>query len=201
MKASAAASAASSLGEPEKVVAFLFDAYGLQTYAFFRRRVGMADVAADLNQELYLRALKSVRDFRHESSPRTWLFGIAHHLLTHLRERWRNQLTESLDRLPESAWARIHAAADSEPEQAVWRAERSRALGGCLAKLPEIQRAVVVGHYYRGETLDQLTRRLRLGNASGARGWLLAAQRSLRRCLERAGVLHLGGGRAAGRKP
>jgi len=51
-----------------------------------------------------------------------------------------------------------------------------------------VQRAVIVGQYYEGIKLDELTRNLNLTNKSGARASLIAAQRKLRRCMEKAGV-------------
>ena len=64
--------------------------------------------------------------------------------------------------------------------------------------MPEIERAVVFGQYYVGVTLRELTEELKLTNKSGARSFLIAAQRRLKACLARAGIDsgtidHLGG--------
>lgn len=51
-----------------------------------------ADLADDLTQATYVRALRSMRSYRGESSARTWLIGIARHVcLDELRSRQRRQ--------------------------------------------------------------------------------------------------------------
>ena len=54
----------------------------------------------------------------------------------------------------------------------------------CLRLLHDVARAVIVGHYFDGVTLRELTERLDLDNPSGSRGVLIGAQRKLRRCIE-----------------
>jgi RNA polymerase sigma-70 factor (ECF subfamily) len=169
-------------------IAALFEEYGPETYGFFRRRTGDPELASELNQDLYLSALQALGRFRGECSVRTWLFSIAHHRLSHLRARWRIHLDEKNSSVPEKVWLRLATEDRDMPEQAVQRAELFRELRRCLAKLSEIHRAVVVGHYYEESTLETLTRRLGLTNPSGARAPLIAALRRLRRCLEGAGV-------------
>ena len=170
-------------------IAALFEEYGPETYGFFRRRTGDPELAAELNQDLYLSAYQALGRFRRECSTRTWLFSIAHHRLSHLRARWRTHLDEKNASVPEKVWLGLAAEDYEVPEQAVQRAERIRELRRCLAKLSEIHRAVVIGYYYEDATLEMLTRKLGLTNPSGARAPLIAALRRLRRCLERAGVL------------
>ena len=52
----------------------------------------------------------------------------------------------------------------------------------------EVERAVVLGLYYEGSSLQDLTDRFEMQNKSGARATLIAAQRKRRRCLERSGI-------------
>lgn len=185
-------------GDAAEAIAELYDRYGSETYAFFRRRIGNRELAAELNQDLYLSALRALGRFRGESSHRTWLFSIAHHLLAHLRARWRTHLDEKDSLLPERIWQHVVDRSDGGPEEAVERAERALALRRCLAKLSEIHRVIVVGHYYEGATLNQLTHDLGLTNPSGSRAFLLAALRRLRRCLQRTGIAAPGEERRGG---
>ncbi len=166
----------------------LYERYRTVTYAFFRRRIGVPDIAAEENQELYLAVLEHLKDFRGESSFRTWLFQIAHHRLAHLRRRWGVHVDERAEDVPEELWGQIAAPSSDNPEHQAGRNETARALRRCLAALPEIERAVIFGQYYSGITLKLLSRELKLANPSGARALLIAAQRKLRRCLEQAGV-------------
>ena len=170
-------------GEREEALRVLFERYGPVTYAFFRRRVGAPDVAADLNQDLYLDVLAGLARFRGESSFQTWLFRLAHNRLSHLRRRWRVHLDERADSTPDELLDEL-TTTDVDPDREADRRRQTHALRACLARLSEIERAIVLGQYYAGATLEELTRRLGLTNPSGARAHLLSAQRHLRRCLE-----------------
>jgi RNA polymerase sigma-70 factor (ECF subfamily) len=173
----------------EQAFMTLFERHGPITYGFLRRRIGDPDVAAELNQELFLNALCGLDRFRGESSFRTWLFRLAYNQLSNLRRRWRTHLDERPDApVPEELAAEVLVALDDTPDSLVERGQRDDLLDRCLAGLPEIERAVIVGQYYEGATLEELTRRYNLTNPSGARASLIAAQRKLRRCIEAAGL-------------
>jgi RNA polymerase sigma-70 factor (ECF subfamily) len=166
----------------------LFDRYGSMTLAFLRRRIGSPDIAAELNQELYLAVLEGLDRFRGESSFKTWLFRMAQNRLSNLRRRWRTHLDELPEGDPAELVEHVLASDGAQPDEEIDRDERTRLLESCLAALPEIERAVVTGQYYEGITLEELTQRFQLTNRSGARAALIAGQRKLRRCLERSGV-------------
>lgn len=189
----------------ERAFMELFERHGPITYGFLRRRIGDPDVAAELNQELFLNALCGLDRFRGESSFRTWLFRLAYNQLSNLRRRWRTHLDERPDTpVPEELAAEVLVADVEAPDSALERGQRDDLLDRCLAGLPEIERAVIVGQYYEGATLEELTRRYKLTNPSGARASLIAAQRKLRRCLQEAGLgpaVRSRRGRDAGRPP
>lgn len=174
--------------DPEGALLDLYERYRTTTYAFFRRRIGVAEIAVEENQELYLAVVEHLKDFRGEASFRTWLFQIAHHRLAHLRRRWGVHVDERADEVPEELWDRLEAPTASNPERVAGKKQVARTLRRCLAALPEIERAVIYGQYYGSITLKLLSRELKLANKSGARAVLIAAQRKLRRCLEHAGV-------------
>lgn len=165
----------------------LYERYGPMTFAFFRRRTGNAELAAEQNQELYISVLRHVGTWRAESSFKTWLFTLARNQLSHLRRRLRVHTDEWADEAPTQLWEALEDAGEQPTEEAE-RSERARRLRRCIAELPEVERAVVVGQYYAEHTLRELTDELRLTNKSGARALLIAAQRRLRRCLERVGI-------------
>ena len=174
--------------DPEGAVLELYERYRTMTYAFLRRRIGVPDIAAEENQELYVTVLEHLKDFRGDSSFKTWLFQIAHHRLSHLRRRWGVHVDEKADQVPDELWGQLAATSAQSPEREAGRSQIARILRRCLAALPEIERAVVFGQYYSGITLQMLTREMGLANPSGARALLVAAQRKLRKCLEQAGV-------------
>ena len=166
----------------------LFERYGQLTYAFLRRRIGDAEIAAELNQDLYIGVMESLDRFRGESSFKTWLFRLAHHRLSNQRRRWRTHLDETPDATPDELME-VLASDAIQPDEQFDKDEATRALEKCLAALPEVQRAVIVGQYYEQITLEELTKNLNLTNKSGARASLIAAQRKLRRCMEQNGII------------
>jgi RNA polymerase sigma-70 factor (ECF subfamily) len=165
----------------------LFERYYRSTHAFFRRRVGDADLASELNQDLHTTVYTSLARFRGESSYRTWLFRLALSRLSHLRRRWRVHLDERPVEVDETFWSEL-GSGEADPRAGIDAGRRNAALKRCLAGLNEIERAVVIGQYVAGSTLQEITGLLRLDNPSGARAPLLAALRKLRRCLESAGI-------------
>src|SRR5262245_41481637 len=152
--------------DPEGALMELYERYRTMTYAFLRRRIGVPDIAAEENQELYLTVVEHLKDFREESSFRTWLFQIAHHRLAHLRRRWGVHVDERAEEVPGELWEQIAAPSAENPEHRAGRNQIARALRRCLAALPEIERAVVFGQYYSGITLKLLSKELELAHPS-----------------------------------
>lgn len=165
----------------------LFERYGPITLAFLRRRIGNVDLASEIHQDLFLGVLRSLDGFRGQSSFKTWLFRMAQNRIHNLRRRWRTHLDELPSGTPEALADDVVPAAAEAPERGIARQRLDATLRRCLASLGEVQRAVVIGNYWAGTTLESLTRSLGLTNRSGARASLIAAQRKLRRCLESAG--------------
>jgi RNA polymerase sigma-70 factor (ECF subfamily) len=58
----------------------IVDAYQNRVFGFVRRMVPNPEEAADVTQEVFIRAFQSFDRFDHRSSVRTWLFRIAHNL-------------------------------------------------------------------------------------------------------------------------
>jgi len=166
----------------------LYERHRTVTYAFFRRRIGIPEIAAEENQELYVTVVAHLEEFRGGSSFRTWLFQIAHHRLSHLRRRWRVHVDERCADVPEDLWDQLAAPVAGNPDRRLDQDQAARALRRCIAALPEIERLVIYGQYYVGTTLQELTEELKLTNKSGARALLIAAQRRLRSCLAQAGI-------------
>ena len=174
--------------DPQGAFRQLFDRYAASTHAFFRRRIGQAEVAAEQNQDLYISVLEHLAAFRGECTFRTWLFRMARNRLGHLRRRWRVHLDEQPAEIPDDLWEQLASSDGEHPERSALRARLAATLRRCIARLSEIERAVVLGQYYHGVSLQELTDTLKLTNKSGARASLIAAQRKLKRCLESAGI-------------
>lgn len=109
-------------------------------YRFCSRLVGL-DGADDAAQETFIIALKRVRDFRGDSSLKTWLLGIA---LNVTRNLSRKKTT-----LPLADWD--YPASDDPSDQLIGAEELRRA----LAKLSPEHREAVILHEMEGLTYDE----------------------------------------------
>jgi RNA polymerase sigma-70 factor (ECF subfamily) len=82
----------------------VIDAYQHRVFGFVRRMVHNDEDAADIAQEVFIRAFQSISRFDGRSSMKTWLFQIAHNLCIDRSRR--------LDRNPQEA--RIDSNPDEE---------------------------------------------------------------------------------------
>jgi RNA polymerase sigma-70 factor (ECF subfamily) len=74
-------------GDPEDFGVF-YDRYVRALLAFFQRRTGNPEVAADLTAETFAAAMLARERF-HATNAAAWLFAIAHHKLIDYRRRGR----------------------------------------------------------------------------------------------------------------
>ena len=138
-------------------------------YAFLLRvsRGRTADAEETL-QECWLRAVESLREFRWESSLRSWLRGIA---VNCARERRRGAATES-DWNPN-----VHPAAELELEIDPLDLERA------IEELPDGFREVLVLHDVEGHTHEEIGALLRIPSGT-SKARLSEARSRLRRALQ-----------------
>lgn len=109
--------------------------YYKPVYAFLLARCGDESLAADLTQETFFKALKSIGHFRGESSLNVWLCGIAKNaLVSHWRRHRRETPLEDAV-LPEEP-------AVPSPAAEVETAEQKLDIHRALHTLPEPYREV-----------------------------------------------------------
>jgi RNA polymerase sigma-70 factor, ECF subfamily len=159
----------------DQLFASYFERVGRWCYRF----TGDRDSAADLAQEVFLKAHRSLDSFQGTSQFGTWLYSIV-----------RNEAINRAKRSPppmEPDEALIDVPAlEPDPEQLATRNSRSRRLHQFLdATLDETERTVFTLHYGEDVPLDALTRMLRLDNSSGAKAYIVSAKRKLARAVER----------------
>jgi RNA polymerase sigma factor (sigma-70 family) len=122
--------------DPEAFAA-VYRRYETAVLAFFARRVGNAELAADLAAETFAQALSSIRNYRRGRGPAAaWLFGIARHVLARsvqrlqVEDRARRRLKLPALVLTDEAVDAIEALAGGE-------------VADLLAHLPADQRVAV----------------------------------------------------------
>jgi len=128
----------------------LINRYSSDVYALLYRLTSDPEEAADLTQETFLHALRSIKSFRGESELKTWLFRIAINESRN-RFRWwkrrRRDQTLSLDATigdsETHVWETISDNSIS-PEDEVLRRERTKALNDAHGNLKAVYREAIV---------------------------------------------------------
>lgn len=128
----------------------LVDRYSGDIYALLYRLTENAEEAADLTQDTFLKALRSLGGFRGDSGLKTWLFRIAINESRN-RFRWwkrrRREATISLDAMMGTGERTVSdTLADSgqSPEDTALANEREYALKATLLDLADVYREAVI---------------------------------------------------------
>lgn len=169
-------------GQGESCLNQLFGRHRSRVAAWCFRLTGDVDSAADLAQEVFLKAFQHIDSFRHDARFTTWLYSIArNHCLDQLKSRAAMPL-EKTDVVLEDM-------IDSRSDDVSLRLEREQAVQllqqWIRETLDKTEAEVMTLHYVQELPLDAITRLLRLNNPSGAKAYIVSARRKLSR-----GFLH-----------
>lgn len=156
----------------------LFQRHQAKVASWCYHITGDVNSAADLAQEIFIKAFQSLPSFRKGSKFTTWLYSICrNHCLDELRSRKRRS-EELSDSLPDEIEDWSLAGADSVLEQR----EAAALLRQLIREsLDETETKVMTLHYVNELPLDAVSRMLGLTNASGAKAYVVSARRKLRR--------------------
>jgi RNA polymerase sigma-70 factor (ECF subfamily) len=167
--------------EPQKRAAAdrLFASYYERVGRWCYRFTGDRESAADLAQEVFLKAHRHLDSFRGTAQFGTWLYSIVRHEAFNRAKRNVPPTVsdEELIQVP---------ALEPDPEELATRSSTSRRLQQFLhATLDETERTVFTLHYGEDVPLEAITRMLRLENSSGAKAYIVSAKRKLARAVEK----------------
>ncbi len=162
----------------------------LYRYALFR--LNNEEIARDMVQEALIAAWKAKKDFRGDSSVRTWLTGILKHKITdYVRKQIRDRnLASRLETDPTSAffnangqWQQpVHGWAGN-PEQLSSDQAFLRTLHACIAQLPEQHRHVFSLRELMGEDTEGICKACHI-TPTNLHVIMHRARLALRKCLE-----------------
>lgn len=144
---------------------------------------GDRESAADLAQEICIKAYRNLANFKGDSKFSTWLYSITrNHGLNAVRSRAGVPDMESeetvIDTLPDLR--------SDNPLKAVERKQLTDIARQFVnEELDETEKTVFTLHYAEEVPLDAITRMLNLENASGAKAYLVSARRKLDRAVRR----------------
>lgn len=157
----------------------LLHRYQRATYLWCYRYVQDNDRALDLAQDVLLSAYQALPTFRRDSKFSSWVFAIARNRCLN-EVRSGNALVE-LDAI-EGVLSDPAPTADREFEDSE---SESRLLSLIEAVLDPIERRAIWLRCVERVPVDQITARLDIEAASGARGILQSARRKLKSAMER----------------
>ncbi len=142
----------------------IVDAYAGRLAGFFRRMLGRQEDAEDLVQEVFVRVVRTIQDYREDGRFEAWLFRIAANLARdRIRHAGKSPRVGSLDR-GEAAdeespvdrpWADESA---NSPESAAELADEVDRMQQALAKLPASEREVVLLRHYGHLSFAEIAR-------------------------------------------
>jgi len=131
-------------GHRERALELMARTWAQPLGRFCAALVGSAAEGEDLLQETFVEAWRAMDSFRHEASPRAWLYGIARNLCaSHLRRRDRRRGLFGRFFTDEGA----DNAHRKSSEENVVRSEEQRLLDAALADLKPTLREAVLLHY------------------------------------------------------
>lgn len=137
-------------GGEERAFDVLITRYSSDVYRLLTRLTQDQEEAADLTQETFLSAFRSVSGFRGESSLRTWLFRIAINQSRNRHRWWNRRRRGSTFSLDDGVGGSELTFGDTlsddkpSPETLAAQNERMQRLRGAIRELPEAFREAVV---------------------------------------------------------
>jgi RNA polymerase sigma-70 factor (ECF subfamily) len=160
----------------------LFGRYHSRVALWCYRFTGNRELAADLAQDVFLRAYRNIDSFRGDSKFSTWLYTIArNHCVNEMKARSvrPEQTSESLE-------IDIEDGLKESVLESLQREESLQSMRVLMEQtLDETEKKVMVLHFAEEIGLDAVTRLLELKNPSGARAYVVSAKRKLSAAVQR----------------
>jgi RNA polymerase sigma-70 factor (ECF subfamily) len=140
----------------------VFEAHGPEIYRYLRRFCPRAEDAADLHQEVFLRAFRAYSRLKPGANVRAWLYRIASNLAIDSYRR-RPRAAEGTN--PEAAQAEP-AATGGDPEARARAVELAAAVRSAVLGLSPSQRLAVCARVFDGASYDEVGRLLDCSEAT-----------------------------------
>ncbi len=142
--------------------------------------------AADVTQEVFLRAFRGIRGFRHGSSLKTWLYRISvRQALNHRRWCWRHHRQQvSIDAEEEGRSLALDLK-DSEatPYERLASQETQQAVRAALAQVPALFRSAVILRDLEGLSYEEVAEVLEV-SVGTVKSRILRGRRMLKEILD-----------------
>ncbi len=133
--------------------AALVDRYQAYVFTIVLRHVNNREQAEELAQDVFVKAYKSLADFKGSSKFSTWLYTIAHHTcLSALRKRDAQHI------LPGDEKMHVLTAANPtlQPATQLEQKTENQQLEKAIASLPETDAAIITLFYNADQSIDEI---------------------------------------------
>ena len=172
----------SGAAERKRIADELFARYYQQVGKWCYRFTGEREAAADLAQDVFVKAYRHLEGFQSKSKFSTWLYVIARNECFNRSANAAGKVTHS----GEEMLATLPDESAASPYDEMARESSNRQLRALLEEtLEETERNVFTLHFGEDMALDAITRTLGLTNASGAKAYIVSARRKLAKAVER----------------
>ena len=164
--------------------------YSGPVYGLVAGMVSEQSDAADITQDVFLKAFRGIRGFRRGSSLKTWLYRIAiREALNHRRWLWRHHREQdSIDADSQNGYACIEIEDESgTPFDQAATHEVQQAVQQALLKVPEVFRSAVILRDLEGMSYEEVAEVLTV-TVGTVKSRILRGRRMLREILDP--VLH-----------
>jgi RNA polymerase sigma-70 factor, ECF subfamily len=136
----------------------IVDRYQSMVAGLVARSLRDPEDAADVTQEVFVRAYRGLKSFRSDAKFSTWLYRIA--LNTSIRHAGKTARERSHRAEPDPEQPDMMAMLPSDPSEApdelVWQRIRHDALRDAVHSLPHKQREVIVLHFFEGRSCEEI---------------------------------------------
>ena len=160
--------------------------YSGPVYGLVAGMVSESCDAADITQDVFLKAFRGIRGFRHGSSLKTWIYRIAiREALNHRRWLWRHHREQdSIDREAGKGHASLEIEdASSTPFDQAASHEVQQAVRQALLKVPEVFRSAVILRDLEGMSYEEVAEVLTV-TVGTVKSRILRGRRMLREFLD-----------------
>lgn len=159
----------------------LYQRHKGSSYRFILRQVKESTAAEDLLQELWIKVISNVRQFKQDAKFTTWLYRMARNLLT---DRFRHLEVVSGVVAEASAETLSQVQSGDSADAGVNRARQKTALQHCLTKLPKAQLEAFLLKEEGNLTRSDVAKVTGV-SLEAAKSRLRAAYEGLRTCVDR----------------
>ncbi|HHT9152499.1 MAG TPA: RNA polymerase sigma factor [Candidatus Hypogeohydataceae bacterium YC40] len=129
----------------------LVERYKEKCFALAYRFLGNPEDARDISQEAFAQVYLHIKDFRSESTFKTWFFKI---IINLCRRQWQKRSVQSLDLYIDKE---IDPLAQDDVELEVEQKELKRAIEGAVRRLPTKQREVFIMKHMEGMKISEIS--------------------------------------------